>query len=116
MLAAELTELLERPRRGEARPPAQCDEGGKHEGGLVDVGTGGLVDEAARPARRPGAVALGLPLEEDEADRERVVELEPAGLERQRTHDERACAVVERTAEPGVSAALGRHGNVCSHL
>jgi len=46
---------------------AQCDEGGKHESGLVD--------EAARPARRPGAVALGLPLEEEEeAERERVVE------------------------------------------
>jgi len=52
LLAAELTELLERPRRGEARPPAQCDEGGKHEGGLVELGAGGLVDEAARPARR----------------------------------------------------------------
>jgi len=49
-------------------------------------------------------------------DRERVVELEPAGLERERTHDERAGAVVERTAQPGVSAALGRHGNICSHL
>ena len=115
MLAAELTELLERPRRGEARPPRSAMRGGKHEGGLVEVGADGLVDEAARPARRPGAVALGLPLEEDEADRERVVELEPAGLERQRTYDERARAVVERTAEPGVSAALGGHGNVCSH-
>ena len=116
MLAAELTELLERPRRGEARPPRSAMRGGKHEGGLVEVGADGLVDEAARPARRPGAVALGLPLEEDEADRERVVELEPAGLERERTHDERARAVVERTAQPGVGAALVRHGNVCSHL
>jgi len=33
-------------------------------------------------------------------DRERVVELEPAGLERERTYHERAGAVVERTAEP----------------
>ena len=73
------------PRR--ARPPAQGDEGGEHEGGLVDVGADGLVDEAARPARRPGAVALGLSLEEDEADRERVVELEPAGLERERKRE-----------------------------
>ena len=63
---------LERPRRGGARPPAQRNEGGEHEGGLVDVSAGGLVDEAGGPARRPGAVALGLSLEEHKADRERI--------------------------------------------
>jgi N-terminal domain of anti-restriction factor ArdC len=73
-----------------------------------------LEQQAAEEADRGGLVALWLSLEQYEADRERVVELDVGELGGGRA-DEQRVARGERSSQPREWVALGRDANRCSH-